>query len=204
MGAKKLKLCTVLGSPSKVLPVLGQYAYGPEGAVTPDIRAEQQAQAQFIEKQQRVEDEVAIEDLMRRGADTSMVQTGTAIQVNAATPPVTIVTYRVPDVYVLRLLEVGVTFNDPAFMAYQPALRLPWRLEINDVAAPNFGEGGGPMSIVPGDFFRPTDLHEFWVQGGLRVAVVIRPFTTTIEVNVAARLSGELYKKAGLKLGRRV
>ena len=192
------------GRPGKPGVLFGQWAFGPEGRVTPKIAAEENQIIDDLEAQHRAESKVAYDDLIKRAPDTCVNLQGRAYGIGAITPPVVVVTYTVPEAYIFRLLSVGFMFNDPLFQNLDPALRLPWRIEVNDIAAPVVGETGGAFAIAPGTVFDPFILNKFWVQGGQTVRVVVRPFTITIHVNAVCRIQGELYKAVGLKLGERV
>lgn len=168
--------------------------------------ARMQRQVEQEQATDRMLSEAAYQDLVARGLVTAFERTNFFQMAQALTPPLTIVSFTCPGDAIFRLRAVGFSFSDPIMHQLDSKTYLPWVVEVEGNPIPGFGETNSTTyRISPGDIFAPWQTAPVWIHANQTVAVVLRTLAAvTIQVNVQARISGELLKKSSLRLGREV
>lgn len=148
--------------------------------------------------------EAAYQELVGRGLVTAFERTNFVAMAQTIAPPVVLVSYTVPGEFLFRLDKIGFAFQDPIFFQLNTQTYLPWQVEVNASPIPGLGENNSTSyRVSPGDIFRPFEMEPVWVHSNQTVRVVMRTLAAvTVQVNVAARISGGQIRKTSLRLGR--
>lgn len=168
--------------------------------------AQETTQVRQLLREDDVQSEAAYQELVGRGVTTAFERTNWVAMAQAINPPVVLVSYTVPGEFLFRLERIGFMFSDPIFFQLNSQLYLPWNVEVNGNQIPGLGENNStPYRVSIGDVFRPFTFEPIWIHGNETVRVVLRTLAAvTIQVNVAARISGSQIRKTSLRLGRGV
>lgn len=195
----------------RINPVRQRYPFHQEAVPYRSVAEEQAALAAEAADVRRIaaddntESQAAYEDVANRGSITVIELEGHQDSICNITPPVQVIAFVVPERWMFRLMRVAFEYNDPFFYQTNLQTRLPWQLLVNGVQPPYYGETNArPFLVPPGVTQLPHAFDPLWVKGGDTVSIECVPFGTTIEVNVTARLGGELWRPHSMRLGRPV
>lgn len=188
--------------------------YGQERTAQPFMSAEESDRAYYerqaavtgLTNQDQAESQAAYDNLVGRGIITAVERMGRVQSLASVAPPVTVVSYTVPENMLFRWCRLGFAYSDPMFHQLLLQTYLPWCCEVNQQPVPGLGEANTlAYAVGPGTVHNPMVFDPIWLQGGDVLAVVVRTLpSVTIELNVIARIGGWLHDRTGLRLGERV